>query len=115
MTGIDARRLNHSAARQGVTAGIGFLEIDGDAGLLPGEALFDLALGFAYGPAFEGDAALGRGVARRLSPDGLLCVLQRTNGFINHNIITWQAIFYHKCSNANFIQRFGNTCTFVIH
>lgn len=73
--GTDAKRLHHTAARRGAADGIEFLEVDGDADI-PGEALFDLALGFAFGPVFDGDAVLGRAIARRLSPGGLLCVLQ---------------------------------------
>ena len=73
--GVDAKRLHHTAARYGATEGVVFLDVDGDADTAA-EAAFDLALGFAYGPLFDGDAALGRALARRLAPEGLLLVLQ---------------------------------------
>ena len=73
--GVDAKRLHHTAARYGTTEGIVFLEVDGEADN-SAEAVFDLAFGFAYGPVFDGDPSLGRAIARRLAPDGLLCVLQ---------------------------------------
>jgi phthiocerol/phenolphthiocerol synthesis type-I polyketide synthase C len=73
--GVDAKRLHHTAARYGATEGIVFLEVDGDADT-SAEPTFDLAFGFAYGPIFDGDTSLGRVIARRLSPDGQLCVLQ---------------------------------------
>jgi acyl transferase domain-containing protein/NADPH:quinone reductase-like Zn-dependent oxidoreductase/acyl carrier protein len=73
--GVDAKRLHHTAARYGATDGIVFLEVDGDADT-SAEPAFDLAFGFAYGPIFDGDTSLGRAIARRLAPDGLLCVLQ---------------------------------------
>ena len=79
--GIDARRLHHTAARHGITAGVSFLEIDSDAAM-PGEAMFDLAFGFACEPVFAGNAALGRAIARRLSPDGLLCILQPPDNLV---------------------------------
>ncbi|HYZ41402.1 MAG TPA: SDR family NAD(P)-dependent oxidoreductase, partial [Stellaceae bacterium] len=37
---------------------------------------FDLALGFAFGTVFDADPGLGRAIARRLTPNALLCVLQ---------------------------------------
>jgi acyl transferase domain-containing protein/NADPH:quinone reductase-like Zn-dependent oxidoreductase/acyl carrier protein len=73
VVGIDAKRLHHTGACYGAIEGVVFLEIDGD---MPAEAEFDLAFGFAYGPVFDGDAALGRAIARRIAPHGLLCVLQ---------------------------------------
>lgn len=73
VVGIDAKALHHTAARYGAIEGVVFLEIDGD---MPAEAEFDLAFSFAYGPVFDGDAALGRAIARRIAPHGLLCVLQ---------------------------------------
>ncbi|MDB5362897.1 MAG: putative fatty acid synthase transrane protein [Rhodospirillales bacterium] len=72
--GVDTKRLHHTAARYGATEGIVFLDVDGD-GDLSAEAAFDLAFGFGYGTVFDGDPALGRAIARRLVPDGLLCVL----------------------------------------
>jgi len=73
--GVDAKRLHHTAARYGAGEGVVFLDVDGDADTAA-EAAFDLALGFAYGPLFDGDTALGRALQRRLAPDGLLLVLQ---------------------------------------
>jgi len=73
--GVDAKRLHHTAARYGATDGITFLEVDGDADTTA-EAAFDLAFGFAYGTVFDGDPSLGRAIARRLVPEGMLCVLQ---------------------------------------
>ncbi|HEV2678422.1 MAG TPA: SDR family NAD(P)-dependent oxidoreductase [Aliidongia sp.] len=73
--GVDAKRLHHTAARHGATDGVTFIEIDGEADDAA-EAVFDVALGFAYGPVFDGDPSLGRAIARRLAPDGVLCVLQ---------------------------------------
>ncbi len=73
--GVDARRLNHTAARYGTAKGVTFLATESDADLSY-EVAFDLAVGFAFGPLFEGDAMLGRAIARRLSPNGLLCILQ---------------------------------------
>ena len=72
--GVDAKRLHHTAARYGAAEGIQFLEVDGEADTAA-EAAFDLAVGFAYGPVFDGDPLLGRAIARRLVPDGMLCVL----------------------------------------
>jgi acyl transferase domain-containing protein/NADPH:quinone reductase-like Zn-dependent oxidoreductase/acyl carrier protein len=72
--GTNAKRLHHTAARRG-GADIAFLEIAGDDDAPVGSA-FDLALGFAFGPVFDGDVTLGRAIARRLSPSGLLCILQ---------------------------------------
>jgi len=73
--GTNAKRLHHTAARRGATEGIEFLEIDGDADV-PGDASFDLALGFAFGAVFDDDIGLGRAIGRRLTPNALLCVLQ---------------------------------------
>jgi phthiocerol/phenolphthiocerol synthesis type-I polyketide synthase C len=73
--GTNAKRLHHTAARRGSAEGIEFLEIVGDADP-PGEASFDLALGFAFGPVFDDDVGLGRAITRRLTPTALLCVLQ---------------------------------------
>jgi len=73
--GVDARRLNHTAARYGTAKGVTFLATESDADLSY-EVAFDLAVGFAFGPLFEGDTMLGRAIARRLSPSGLLCILQ---------------------------------------
>ncbi|MDB5395240.1 MAG: putative fatty acid synthase transrane protein [Rhodospirillales bacterium] len=73
--GTNVKRLHHTAARRAGTDGITFLEIEGDDDA-PVTAMFDLALGFAFGPVFEGDVSLGRAIARRLSPGGLLCILQ---------------------------------------
>jgi acyl transferase domain-containing protein/NADPH:quinone reductase-like Zn-dependent oxidoreductase/acyl carrier protein len=73
--GTDAKRLHHTAARRGPGDGVAFLEISGDDDA-PIQGAFDLALGFAFGPVFDGDISLGRAIARRLSPSGLLCVLQ---------------------------------------
>jgi acyl transferase domain-containing protein/NADPH:quinone reductase-like Zn-dependent oxidoreductase/acyl carrier protein len=72
--GTDSKRLNHTAARYGAAEGITFLAVDEEAGL-PGAA-FDVAFGFAFGPLFGGETGLGRAIARRLSPSGLLCILQ---------------------------------------
>ena len=71
--GIDRKRLNQAAARHGAGNGVVFLAVD-DAD--PGAADFDLAFGFAFGPLFDGDPALGRAIARRLSQSGLMAVLQ---------------------------------------
>jgi acyl transferase domain-containing protein/NADPH:quinone reductase-like Zn-dependent oxidoreductase/acyl carrier protein len=74
VTGVDAKQLNHRAARYGATEGVVFLVGDGDAvGVGTG---FDLAIGFAFGPLFDGETALGRVLARALAPSGLLCILQ---------------------------------------
>jgi phthiocerol/phenolphthiocerol synthesis type-I polyketide synthase C len=73
--GTNVKRLHHTAARRAGIDGLAFLEIEGDdEGPVAG--LFDLALGFAFGPVFEGDVTLGRAIARRLSPGGLLGILQ---------------------------------------
>ena len=73
--GTNTKRLHHIAARRGGVDGVAFLEIEGDdEGPVGG--LFDLALGFAFGPVLDGDVTLGRAIARRLSPNGLLCILQ---------------------------------------
>jgi NADPH:quinone reductase-like Zn-dependent oxidoreductase/acyl carrier protein len=72
--GVDAKRLNHTAARYGAAEGITFLAADADA-YAHGPA-FDLAFGFAFGPLFDGETGLGRAIARRLAPSGLLCILQ---------------------------------------
>ncbi len=73
--GTDGKRLRAIAAQHASAADFEFIEIEDDADL-PGEALFDLALGFAFGPVFGDDLALGRAIARRVSPAGLICVLQ---------------------------------------
>ena len=73
--GTDARRVNQAAARRGPVEGIVFEAIDGDADH-EAVAQFDVALTFAFGPIFNGDPALGRALARRLAPGGLLCVFQ---------------------------------------
>ena len=75
--GADAKRVNHVAARHGAQAGISFVAADDESG-----ADFDLALGFAFGRVFDGDTGLGRAIARRLSPTGLLCVLQPPDDLI---------------------------------
>ncbi len=73
--GTNTQRLRSLAARRGAMDGVEFLEADGDADIAD-EALFDLAFGFAFGPVFDDDMGLGRAIARRMSPTGLLCVLQ---------------------------------------
>ena len=69
--GVDAKRVNHMAARFGAQDGILFATADAEPG-----AAFDVAFGFAFGPLFGGDPALGRAIARRLAPSGLFCALQ---------------------------------------
>jgi phthiocerol/phenolphthiocerol synthesis type-I polyketide synthase C len=73
--GSNADRLHHTAARRGSTQGIEFLDIAEDADR-PGEASFDLALAFAFGPVFDDDTVLGQAISRRLTPNGLLCILE---------------------------------------
>ncbi|WP_158746333.1 type I polyketide synthase [Acidisphaera sp. L21] len=75
--GVDAKRLDHSAARYGVTDGVEFRAVDADADsdTARGPA-FDLGLGMAFGPLFDGNPALGRAIGRRLAPNGVLCILQ---------------------------------------
>jgi acyl transferase domain-containing protein/NADPH:quinone reductase-like Zn-dependent oxidoreductase/acyl carrier protein len=73
--GTDARRVNLTAARRGPVDGCVFEAIDGEADeTAPGQ--YDLALAFAFGPVFNADTALGRALARRLAPGGLLCAFQ---------------------------------------
>ncbi|HKM61646.1 MAG TPA: SDR family NAD(P)-dependent oxidoreductase [Acidisphaera sp.] len=73
--GVDAKRLNLTQARHGGTAGVTFLAAEVDAA--PDAApRFDLALGLALGPLFADGDALGRAIAIRLAPHGLLCILQ---------------------------------------
>jgi phthiocerol/phenolphthiocerol synthesis type-I polyketide synthase C len=73
--GTDARRVSQTAARRGPMEGYVFQAVDDD---LDDAAIvhFDVALAFAFGPVFKGDVALGRALARRLAPGGLLCTFQ---------------------------------------
>jgi acyl transferase domain-containing protein/NADPH:quinone reductase-like Zn-dependent oxidoreductase/acyl carrier protein len=73
--GTNAKRLHHTAARRGAVDGITFLSVDSESEIDPPQA-FDLAFGFAFGPVFDGEGDLGRAIARRLSPQGFLCLLQ---------------------------------------
>ena len=73
--GTNVKRLNLNVARRGGAEGIEFLAIDAEADIV-GETVFDLAFAVAFGPVFDDDADLGRAIARRMSPQGLLCVLQ---------------------------------------
>jgi phthiocerol/phenolphthiocerol synthesis type-I polyketide synthase C len=73
--GTDVKRLRHTAARRAGVDGLAFLEIEGEDNV-PVDGQFDLALGFAFGPVFDGDVSLGRAIARRLSPGALLGILQ---------------------------------------
>jgi len=73
--GTDARRVNLTAARRGPVDGFTFEAIDADADEAA-PAQYDLALAFAFGPVFNADAVLGRAIARRLAPGGLLCAFQ---------------------------------------
>src|SRR5579859_566971 len=73
--GTDARRVNLTAARRGAVEGFVFEAIDGEADEAA-PAQYDVALAFAFGPVFNADPALGRAMARRLAPGGLLCAFQ---------------------------------------
>ncbi len=73
--GTDTRRVNQTAARRGPVEGFVFESIDGDADEAA-PAHYDIALAFAFGPVFSADIALGRAIARRLAPGGLLCAFQ---------------------------------------
>ena len=73
--GTDARRVNLTAARRGQVEGFVFEAIDGEADDTA-PAQYDVALAFAFGPVFNADTALGRAMARRLAPGGLLCAFQ---------------------------------------
>ena len=70
--GTDARRLNLTAARRGPVEGYIFEAIDGEADEAA-PAQYDVALAFAFGSVFNADISLGRAIARRLAPGGLLC------------------------------------------
>ena len=72
--GTDAKRLHHTAARHG-HEGFTFLDIGADDDAVEKSA-FDLAMGVAFGPVFGGDVALGRAISQRMSPGGLIAVLQ---------------------------------------
>ncbi len=73
--GTDARRVNLTAARRGPVEGFVFEAIDAEADESRPRQ-YDVALAFAFGPVFNADTALGRAMARRLAPGGLLGVLQ---------------------------------------
>src|SRR5579859_3809873 len=73
--GTDARRVNLTAARRGAVEGFVFEAIDGAADEAA-PAQYAVALAFAFGPVFNADPALGRAMARRLAPGGLLCAFQ---------------------------------------
>jgi len=75
--GTDARRVNLTAARRGPVEGFVFEAIDSDTDETT-PAQYDVALAFAFGPVFNADPALGRAMARRLAPGGLLCAFQPT-------------------------------------
>jgi acyl transferase domain-containing protein/NADPH:quinone reductase-like Zn-dependent oxidoreductase/acyl carrier protein len=95
--GIDAKRLNHTAARYGAAAGLTFLAVD-DETALSGPA-FDVAFGFAFGPLFDGESGLGRAIARRLEPSGLLCILQPPDNPIFDLLLgTAESWFAHSVS-----------------
>jgi acyl transferase domain-containing protein len=77
--GVDARRLAHAEARYNGAPGVSFLAADPDSGTdsAPEAApKFDLAICLALAPLLAEGDALGRALAQRLAPGGLLAILQ---------------------------------------
>jgi acyl transferase domain-containing protein/NADPH:quinone reductase-like Zn-dependent oxidoreductase/acyl carrier protein len=72
--GVESKQLNLVAARIGSAHGLSFLPVGNDENIAP-DAEFDLALCLAGGPLFDGEASLGRAIARRLAPAAPCAVL----------------------------------------
>lgn len=95
--GVDAKRLSQAQARFAALPGIAFLAADPDeaADDVP---TFDMAISLGLGPLPVGGDMLGRAVARRLAPGGLLCVLQPPRNAIFDCLLGAQADWFTHAS-----------------
>jgi phthiocerol/phenolphthiocerol synthesis type-I polyketide synthase C len=98
--GVDHRRLSQAQARHGGMAGVSFLTADADAAP-DGAPAYDLALCLALGPlAADGDA-IGRALAQRLAPGGLLCILQPPPSPVFDGLLGSQADWFSHSLNTH--------------
>jgi acyl transferase domain-containing protein/NADPH:quinone reductase-like Zn-dependent oxidoreductase/acyl carrier protein len=97
--GVDTKRLTQTQARHDAMAGVFFLAA------VPKEAddapKFDLAMSLALGPLSAGGDGLGRAIAQRLVPGGLLCILQPPQNPVFDCLVGTQASWFeHSRTNT---------------